>query len=262
MKQKTLTLSLCQMEIAPGNWNVNQIHARSFLSAASRQGSNLILFPEMTLTGITDDISSMSDSKGKTLISFQRLASAYEIAIGFGWGKPIKNKLENHYTIVGPDGTILSDYVKIHPFTYGGEDKYFISGNDFSIFFYRGFRICTFLCYDLRFPELYQAASKDCDLIITAANWPASRKLHWKTLCQARAIENQVYFAGCNMTGQSGDQYYSGDSALYAPDGKKLGSLSNSEGLITYTIVNDVSSIRKDFPVKNDRKISYYKSIL
>ena len=49
----------------------------------------------------------------------------YKVAIGFGWIKKIDEKGENHYTVVSPEGQILADYVKIHPFSYSGEDKYY-----------------------------------------------------------------------------------------------------------------------------------------
>jgi predicted amidohydrolase len=257
------TISICQFPIAFLDWDTNRKRALSYIECASKEHADLILFPEMSLTGISHDISSMADESGRNLAFFREAAKTYSIAIGFGFGKPHKKtRLENHYTVVGPDGTILSDYIKIHPFTYAGEDLCFVNGDHFECFSYRGFRICTFICYDMRFPELFQAASKDADLIIVAANWPKERSMHWKILSQARAIENQVYLAACNCVGTIHSQYYSGDSTLYSPDGTIIKSLSDQEGLITCTITNDVSLIRKGFPVKQDRLTEYYKSIL
>jgi predicted amidohydrolase len=259
---QSLTISICQFSIEFLDRLTNKDRAHYYIQSATKADSNLILFPEMSLTGISDDIASMADPGGWNLAFFQNEAITHQITIGFGWAKPNGYKLENHYTVIGPDGTILSDYIKIHPFTYAGEDKCFVSGNHFETFSYKGFRICTFICYDMRFPELFQSASKNSDLIIVAANWPNARSTHWKILSQARAIENQVYLAACNCVGTIDGKYYSGDSALYSPDGSILKSLSDQEGLLTCTIANDVSEIRKGFPVKNDRLIEFYKSIL
>ncbi|MDO4942894.1 MAG: nitrilase-related carbon-nitrogen hydrolase [Lachnospiraceae bacterium] len=257
-----LTISICQFPIAFLNWEKNQEKALSYIKQAQKEQSDLIIFPEMTLTGISKNISTMSDSNQKSISFFKKAAIDSHIAIGFGWGKPAGEKLENHYTIIDEYGNILSDYIKIHPFTYGGEDLCFVRGSSFNTFSYKDFTIATFICYDMRFPEIFQAASKKADLIILCANWPKARNMHWKVLSQARAIENQVYFAACNCVGEVGGLLYSGDSTLYSPEGKIIKSLSETEGLITCTITNDVSSIRKGFPVKQDRLTDYYKSIL
>ena len=259
---KDFTLSICQFPIQFLDWKKNSKKAIEYIRMASFQDSDFIIFPEMTLTGISRDVSTMADFNNKNLIFFQAAAKKYKIAIGFGWGKPKDDKLENHYTVIDPSGNILSDYIKLHPFSYGGEDKCFVSGSSFSTFFYCGFHIATFVCYDLRFPEIFQAASKECDFIIVSANWPKERALHWKTLGRARAIENQIYLAACNCVGKMESLVYSGDSALFSPEGEILCSLSGSEGLLTYSITNHVKLIRENFPVKQDRKISYYKSIL
>lgn len=258
----TLTISICQFPISFLNWEQNCQKALHYIEIAKTNHAELIIFPEMTLTGIANTVAPMADTTGKNLKFFQMAAQKHSIAIGFGWGNPCNDKLENHYTVMDADGTVLSDYIKIHPFTYGGEDRCFVRGKEFQTFEYQGFRICTFICYDMRFPEIFQAASKDADLIIVAANWPEARNLHWKVLSQARSIENQVYFAACNCVGNINHLHYSGDSTLYSPEGKKLGSLSGKEGLITCTITNDVASIRNGFPVKQDRLIPFYKKIL
>lgn len=259
---QTMTLSICQFPIAFLDWQTNKKMALQYIIQAKKEGADLIIFPEMTLTGISKTVSAMADVYGESITFFRSAATAHHIAIGFGFGKPIGEKLENHYTVIDKSGTMLSDYVKLHPFTYGGEDLCFVRGNSFQTFSFNGFTAATFICYDMRFPEIFQAASTEADLILLCANWPASRSMHWKILSQARAIENQVYFAACNCIGDIGNLYYSGDSALYAPDGTILKSLSDHSGLITCTITNNVSAIRKGFPVKQDRLTEYYKTIL
>ena len=108
----------------------------------------------------------------------------------------------------------MADYAKIHPFSYSGEDKYFVSGASLSKFKFDNFTIGLLICYDLRFPEIFQALSKECDAIVVAANWPASRK---------KALENsferlellKIKYTFCHkLCRQSGGFKISGDSCI------------------------------------------------
>jgi predicted amidohydrolase len=170
-----------------------------------------------------------------------------------------KTKAENHYTVITPSGEIISDYTKIHPFSYANEDQFFHAGEQISQFQINDFTASTFICYDLRFPEIFQAASEKAQLIIVAANWPEARREHWRCLMRARAIENQVYMVGVNCVGEIGSTKYAGDSCIIDPQGNVLAELSYQEGLLIYDIKNDVAHYRKEFPVKQDRKLNIYK---
>lgn len=188
-------------------------------------------------------------------------AKKYNIAIGFGWVQDCGENSENHYTIVSKQGDILSDYVKIHPFSYLGEDKKFQSGKEIKFFELDNIKFSSFICYDLRFPEIFQIASKRVDAIIVPANWPASRAEHWKCLLKARAIENQVYIIAINCVGEINKLSYSGDSCIIDPNENILLELSNEEGILEYDLNNYVHEIRDLFPIKKDRKEALYHQI-
>ena len=192
----------------------------------------------------------------------QQYAVQYHISIGFGWVKDCGEKSENHYTIVNKAGKIISDYAKIHPFSYSGEDIKFQGGNKIAVFELDNIKFSTFICYDLRFPEIFQAASKTANIIIVPANWPASRSEHWKCLLRARAIENQVYILAINCVGEVGGLHYSGDSCVINPNGEILMELSGQEGVLEYELLDDVGDFRNSFQVKNDRREDLYCSLL
>ena len=60
----------------------------------------------------------------------------------------------------------------------------------------------------------HKQSEPEYDLLIYVANWPEKRNTAWKTLLQARAIENQCYVVGANRIGKDGnDINYSGDIA-------------------------------------------------
>lgn len=188
-------------------------------------------------------------------------------AISYGnwlWmGERLWGKSENHYTVINDKGEIISDYAKIHPFSFAGEDHKFRGGDNIVTFELNGIRFSTFICYDLRFPEVFQIASKDSQVIIVPADWPEKRKEHWQCLLRARAIENQIYIIAVNCVGEIGGVHYSGDSCIVDPDGKVLAGLSGQEGILEYNLINDVNCFRNSFQVKNDRREDlYYKKSL
>ena len=88
------------------------------------------------------------------------------------------------------------------------------------------------ICYDLRFPELFEIASERADLIVVPANWPSDRREHFMTLLKARAIEDQCYIAGVNRVGRARTLSYSGDSMIVDPFGRVLSKAGDGEELI------------------------------
>lgn len=258
-----MKISLCQMDIIWENKEVNRKQAEEYCKEASLQNADLLLFPEMSLTGFSMNIEKTKEDKEETITVFKEIAIQYHIAVGIGWVKVHgKDKAENHYTIISKEGEILSDYTKIHPFRFAKETDYFVSGEGLSFCKLNDFTIATLICYDLRFPEIFQAASKTADLIIVPANWPERRREHFRCLLKARAIENQVYICGINCFGEKGGLYYTGDSCVINPLGDVLQELTDRAGLITVVLENDVADYQKQFPMKMDRKTNLYKELL
>lgn len=251
-----MKIELCQTNIIWEDKKANLSKAEKIMENSS---SNIILFPEMSFTGFSMNTDITGENDSFTVNFMKNLAVRYNKAAGFGWVYKNREKAENHYTFVNSKGEVLSDYVKIHPFSFSGEDNYFKKGNYINIFKYMDFNICSFICYDLRFPEIFQIASKKADVITVAANWPEKRKEHWKTLLRARAIENMCYILAVNCVGNTGGLDYSGDSCVINPNGDVIEMLSDIEGSITAEINNDTAQYRKNFPVKKDRQEKMYK---
>ncbi len=122
-------------------------------------------------------------------------------------------------------------YDKRHLFAYSNEHLNYSAGNKRLIASVKGWKINLQICYDLRFPVWSRQGSAggnnyerpEYDLLVYVANWPETRKLAWKTLLQARAIENQCYVVGVNRVGKDGnDIYYCGDSMIIDPLGEIL----------------------------------------
>jgi predicted amidohydrolase len=138
----------------------------------------------------------------------------------------------NSLVLAGPDGTVHR-YRKLHPFTHGGEHERFRAGEAPLTVVIGGLRITPFICYDLRFADVFWAAAPDTDAYLVTANWPATRRLHWQTLLRARAIENQAYVVGCNRVGTAGDgTEHAGDSMIVSPMGELLATAAGGETLV------------------------------
>ena len=177
--------------------------ALGMINQASERGAKLCLFPEMSFTGFSMNIELTGETDGYTLDVISHAAAENNIAVGFGYVRLNNGRGENHYVIVDKTGEVASDYIKIHSFAIGGESDNFISASaipapaDIS-----GHSISTFICYDLRFPEIFRAAADGSTIMTVAANWPWTRDGQWKALLKARAIENQVYVIGINCVGE------------------------------------------------------------
>lgn len=260
-----MRIALGQIRIIWEDKEANLRKAEACLKLLREQGTDLFLLPEMSFTGFSMETDRTKETEKETVKAVHMLAEKYGITIGAGWVKDAGARCENHYSIVSPKGEIL-DYAKLHPFSYSKEDQYFQGGKRLSVCTVNGMDMGVQICYDLRFPEPFQILSKEADLIVVPANWPAARREHWMCLLRARAIENAAYVAGINCAGQMGGQYYSGDSALYGPDGSALfpkrffpDESCPEEQILWYELENDVRMYREHFPVKKDRRETLYK---
>lgn len=112
-------------------------------------------------------------------------------------------------------------------------------------------------CYDLRFPEMFRAlVDAGAEVVIVPAAWPAARVAAWRTLLQARAIENQVFVIACNTAGTHAGTEMGGNSLVVSPTGEILGEAARGERVLTLDLdLDDVAAARKAFPVLADRRL-------
>lgn len=256
-----MRIALAQTDIVWENKEANFDTCRRLVAEAKLNNVEIILFPEMSFTGFTMNTAYSAEENMLTVETMKKISKDNSIIIGFGWVKKSFGKAENHYSIISPSGDIISDYVKIHPFSFSGEDRYFEGGTHVERFDVQGIPFSVFICYDLRFPEVFQIASKQAHFIIVPANWPKKRNEHWSTLLRARAIENQVYIIAINCCGENiGGIEYSGDSCVISPNGCVLVS-SNKTEMIICDMDDDVDEYRRSFPTKEDRREKLYQEL-
>ena len=232
---------------------------RSAMQQAADCGARLVVFPELSLTGFTTNASLAEPPDGDTVSFFSRLTGDLGVAAAFGFACHTETGITNRLCIADK-GFITAKYDKIHPFSYGGECAVYSGGNSLTTIRVGDITAGLSICYDLRFPEIYQAMSGECRLLIVAANWPDSRAYHWDTLLKARAIENQCFVAGCNRCGSGDGLHYSGGSIICSPTGEVISSAEPyTEQLIFAEIDSEeVGRVRSVFPLKKDRRQDLY----
>ncbi|MBN2638861.1 MAG: hypothetical protein JXR65_07225 [Bacteroidales bacterium] len=262
-----MKIALVSLDQVWENKENNKTLCSSYVDFAKKQSCDLIVFPEMTLTGFTmHGAESLSEelSSSESLTFFVKESRRHQIGIVFGLITKGSDKPRNTLIFLNKEGKIVGRYSKIHPFSYANEHKYFDGGDQIIIAEFEGYRFGLSICYDLRFPEIFQLMSVNAEAIINIANWPAKRSGHWNILSSARAVENQVYMIGVNRTGVDGNNLiYEESSNIISPDGNvETPEITNNELKIYNIDLGQVKVIQEAFPMKNDRKVELYKKYL
>lgn len=257
-----MKIGLTQMDIVWEDKERNMEKAAKLIEQAAKQGVELLVFPEMTFTGFTMDTALAGEEMlfSPTLRFFKENSRKYHMAMAFGFVEDFGEEYYNKLMIVS-EGRVIYDYDKIHPFNYGEEGRHYIGGHEVKTATLKDMEISGFVCYDLRFPEVFQAVSGQADMILVIANWPKERILHWETLLRARAIENQCYIIGVNRTGKGNGVEYMESSMAFDPSGERLTKAhSKSELMVVEVDADKVKQIRKKYPFKEDRQMELYET--
>lgn len=175
---------------------------------------DLIILPEMFSSGFTMNPKFVAETmQGETVSWLQHLAKAKNCAITGSLVIEENGNYFNRLVFVFPNGDIKT-YDKRHLFTLAGEHQFYTAGVDKLVIEYKGFRICTLVCYDLRFP-VFSRNVEQYDVLLYVANWPKPRINAWDILLKARAVENMCYSIGVNRIGSDGNNHeYVGHSQV------------------------------------------------
>jgi predicted amidohydrolase len=245
-----------QLDLAWEDKIANHNKARALLARTSIPPGSLLVLPEMFPTGFTMNAAAACEGVPSETEQFLTgSAREHRIYIQAGLvSSGADGRPRNQAVVFSPEGNLVARYSKIHPFTLGGESACYAAGTELVHYSWGGLVVTPFICYDLRFPEIFRSAVlQGTQLFVVIANWPIKRDRHWVMLLQARAIENQAYVVGVNRCGQDPKYTYSGRSMIVDPHGNLLNEMGNEEGLINAEIdVGIVESWRKDFPALQD----------
>jgi len=221
--------------------------------------SDLVVLPEMFNTAYyTDDTSLAESMEGQTIAWMQDQTKASENAMCGSLLIEEEGQIYNRFVMVS-GGDVVGHYDKTHLFAMSGEEKHITAGNVKADMVVNGFKIRPMVCYDLRFPYT-SFNDTEYDVLLNVASWPSQRIVHWDTLLQARAIENQAYVMGCNRVGEqvmeTGQKaHYPGHSAVYAPDGEQLAHAVKERVLSVELDKKAIEDTRTKLPFLKDRRM-------
>jgi predicted amidohydrolase len=254
MENKELRLSMIQAHIIWEDIDENICYYGELLRRLKGK-TDLAVLPELFTTGLslhTKDFAEPND--GKTVTALKHYASIYKLAVTGSFMASDGGKYYNRAFFITPDGKEYY-YDKRHLFSMAGEVECFSPGTSRLIVDYQGWKICLMVCYDLRFPVWSRNVNNEYDMLIYVANWAEARKKVWKSLLQARAIENMCFVCGVNRIGVDAREFkYHGNSLIYTPKGKKLAAIKdNEEFCLTQTLnYEDLEQLRSKFPAWKD----------
>lgn len=254
----------CQINSLWENPNAVYPAVTQLLEAAQPPPGSLICLPEMFATGFTFEARLAEHPlTGPTLEVLSTLAQRYRcFIIGGVLAKyPAATKPHNAAIVMGPDGQALARYDKMHLFSFAGEHEKILPGDRTVQVQIGELMVSPFICYDLRFPEVFRTATiGGAEVFTVIANWPASRAAHWLTLLQARAIENQAYVIGVNRCGSDPKHDYAGQSMIIGPKGQILAQADDQPCVMGAELSRDaLHAWRSEFPALNDAKPAYIK---
>ena len=234
----------------------NHARVRELLSASVVPKKSLIVLPEMFDTGFSMNVAKTAQTEALESESFVReLAAEFDSAVMAGVvGPEVDGVASNLSVTIAPSGEELVRYRKMQPFTLSGEDQHYGAGDHFKMFQWQGATVSPFVCYDLRFPEIFRpAAQAGADFIVLIACWPMARSEHWVRLLQARAIENQAFTLGVNRCGTDPKFEYDGRSTAFDPMGEQIFECDAKQQVQHFTIDTEAARTwREKFPALRD----------
>ena len=247
---KNLNISCIQSDLAWENIDSNLYMFSEKLKLIPKD-TDIVVLPEMFTTGFSMKSVELAESMDGNSFNWmkEQAKKQNKIIIGSIIIKENKNYYNRCITMF-PNGEFYT-YDKGHLFRMEKEHEDFTKGETKTIFKHNGWRICTLICYDLRFP-VWSRNKNDYDLLIYIASWPESRREVWNTLLKARAIENQSYVIGVNRIGKDGEGItYSGDTVIIDPKGRIIQKAKDYENEIISAelSLNELNQFREKFPV-------------
>jgi omega-amidase len=258
----TLTITIIQPDLQWEDKKTNLQRLEEKIMGL-QENTELVVLPEMFSTGFSMRPRVLAETMDGPAMAWMKKIAAQKKSILTG--SLIIQEEGNYFNRLVwmlPNGQ-YGFYDKRHRFAYAGEDGEYTAGTKRLIASVKGWKINLQVCYDLRFPVWSRQTPQpspttqpafEYDLLLYVANWPERRSLAWKTLLQARAIENQSFVVGVNRVGNDGNAiYHSGDSMIIGPLGEILYAAPPEETVYTYTLQKErLEESRSRFPFWRD----------
>ncbi|PLX71243.1 MAG: hypothetical protein C0602_02345 [Denitrovibrio sp.] len=250
-----MKVDVYQLPVVLSDFERNKKKFLDKLAQRADKEDTIAIFPEMWGCGFDyKNLSVFAEKTTEVLNEISEIAGENTLVITTH-PETNQNKVFNTVYAVTNKG-VIGKYRKNFLFAPTGEDKYFDTGSDICVVDFKGVKVGLLLCYEIRFPELFRlTTSAGADIIAIPAVWPEMKREHWQTLTRARAVENQLFVAGCNCSVMhtTKKDMACGYSIAYDPWGGMLINSEPGEGVYTCEIdISQVREIREKIPSLND----------
>jgi predicted amidohydrolase len=249
----------------------NLAAAERLVRAAADDGADFVALPEKwnLLAGGEELLAGAESLEGPSLAAARGWAA--ELGINLLAGSISERAGErafNTSVLIGPDGSDLAVYRKIHMFDVdiGGvayrESEHEQAGTEIVTARAGGLSVGLTVCYDLRFPELFRIlAVRGARLIAVPSAFTATTgRDHWEVLLRARAIENQAFVVAPDQVGEAPPHFDShGHSAIVDPWGTVLAEVAHGEGFAAADLdLGHQDELRDSLPSLANRRPDAY----
>ena len=258
-----MQVACCQVDTVWQDKAASHARVTDLLDQAPLETGALVVLPEYFATSFSLDVATIAEGAQRESETFlaqtAKRLGVYLVGgvVNAGSGDPPRGR--NELVAFDSAGELVTRYCKLHPFSFGGEPEHYESGDSIASFTWQTMTVAPFICYDLRFPEVFrQVVRRGVQLFVVIANWPAARREHWMALARARAIENQAYVVAVNRCGADPNYTYGGDSRIIDPQGEVLSDAGDRECVITAQVDPQVLvEYRKQFPALHDMRSEF-----
>jgi predicted amidohydrolase len=268
---KSLTLALAQFSPKLCDKEHNLKKMEELIVQAWKNNAQLIIFPEMALTGYVcrDLFYQLAEPlNGPSITRLGKSAAQNSMYLIFGMPEEgeVKGVIYNSAVLISPKGAVKA-YRKIYLPTHAvfDEKRYFRPGKDLHVFDTGIGKVGLTICYDLCFPELFRLLTLDgAQLIACISASPSVRKDYFEVFTRARAMENGVFLAYVNLVGVEDGLQFWGGSRLISPEGKILAAAKYDEESLVFSEVDygDLLHARAFLPTLRDLRLDTYETLL
>ncbi|AJK48956.1 carbon-nitrogen hydrolase family protein [Burkholderia plantarii] len=233
-----MQIELAQIPVADGIVAPNLARVTEVIRAR-RDGTDLIVFPETTLTGFPtrENVRDVAEAiDGPSIAAVREAARAAGVGVAVGFAERDGERCFNTTLLIDARGEIALRYRKTH--LWASDVGVFEPGDRYAVCEFNGLTVGLLICYDIEFPETARAiASLGADLlIVTNGNMDPFGPVHRRAIV-ARAMENQMFAALVNRIGNGDDNLsFPGESALIGPSGDVLGELRGEDAVLCVTL--------------------------
>jgi predicted amidohydrolase len=269
--KEIIKIALAQMSSKRENKAANLQTISDVTAKAKRQGADLVIFPELFLTGyvVRDQSYELAETvPGTATEKVVQIAKQNEVYIIFGMpelSEKAKATIFNTAVFVGPDG-LIGKYRKMYLPTHSvfEEKRHFRPGYEAAAFNTPIGKIGLCICYDIFFPEITRLTRlRGAQLIVCISASPAVRRSYFEILTAARALENTAFLAYVNLVGVEDGLQFWGGSRLVTPTGDIAAKAKYDEEdfVICEVNFNDIRPAETFIPTLRDLRPELFEAL-